>query len=391
MNWRYAKPILVSRNALITFAWSAPMHELAANVGISDVGLKKVLRSHGIITPPQGHWNKVRAGKKVQDPPHATPRGPGESGRVALDERFRGIIEQAEPIPADGPFTSPVVPENLEELRAYELKAIGRAAVPRDLHKPHRGLVKLLKREDVVKKKAEENRWYWDKPAFDTKLGQRKLKLLNALFYTLERRGHIGSAWEQDGTLEAHCMIGNQQLGLTFTVVGKHRTENIAGYQRPARDLPASTPLAISIKRKFRTDIKVLWQDDDAGKLEAKLAEIAADIIVAGEASFRQGLLEAIEREEEQRKWEEKQRQKRIAELNGERLENLKTSGKLLAQAEEIRVLVDRVKVAVVEGWANIAEKELAAWEEWACRYADDLDPVLSGQVLSHMHVPSLD
>lgn len=33
--------------------------------GLSDVGLKKLLKSHGVVTPPQGHWNRVHAGKPV--------------------------------------------------------------------------------------------------------------------------------------------------------------------------------------------------------------------------------------------------------------------------------------------------------------------------------------
>lgn len=58
------------------------MRDLAARIGISDVGLKKLLRSHGIAAPPQGHWNRVHAGKAVMSPPKPPQRGPGESGRV---------------------------------------------------------------------------------------------------------------------------------------------------------------------------------------------------------------------------------------------------------------------------------------------------------------------
>jgi len=31
------------------------MRDLAAKVGLSDVALKKILKSHGIVTPPQGY------------------------------------------------------------------------------------------------------------------------------------------------------------------------------------------------------------------------------------------------------------------------------------------------------------------------------------------------
>jgi hypothetical protein len=45
------------------FAWSAPMRELAVKVDMSDIGLKKMLASYGVVTPSQGFWNKVHAGR----------------------------------------------------------------------------------------------------------------------------------------------------------------------------------------------------------------------------------------------------------------------------------------------------------------------------------------
>ncbi len=77
-----------------------------------------------------------------------------------------------------------------------------------------------------------------------------------------------------------------------------------------------------------------------------------------------------------------------MAELEAQRLKDLKTSGTLLAQAEEIRALVAKVKAAVLTGAANISPTGLSSWERWALDYADGLDPVLSGQVLSHIHKP---
>jgi hypothetical protein len=391
MSWTDHDNIHVSHDALIAFAWSAPMRDLAAKVGISDVGLKKLLRGHGVVTPPQGHWNRVHAGKPVPDRPKAPPRQPGETGRISLDSRFRGLIEETPGLPVEGPFASAAVPEDLDDLRARELKAIGRVAAPRNLDNPHAGLVQLLRREAERREKAEAERWYFNKPVFDTPLGQRRLRLLNGLFHALGRRGHSGSVWEQNGELSARCTIGDMALGLSLTMVGKHRTETIAGYRRPARDLAASTPLCLTLDRKLRSDVRAAWQDDASGKLETRLAAIAADIIVAGEAAFRQGLIEAVEWEEQQRKWKEERRRERMAELEAERLEGLKTSGRLLAQAEEIRFLVERVKAAVLAGSTDVTPVELAAWERWAGDYADRLDPVLSGQILSHIRLTEPD
>lgn len=381
----------VSHEALTAFAWSAPMRDLAAKVGISDVGLRKILRSYGIVTPPQGHWNRVHAGRKVAAPPPSPPRQPGGEGRISVDSRFRGLVEKAPALPVGGPFASAAVPENLEDLRAQELNAIGKVIVPRTLDNPNAGLVRLLKREAQRRLKVETNRWHWDEPLFDTPLDQRKLRFLNGLLNALGRRGHKGEVSHYDGELSAHCVIGDTGLGLAFSISGKYRNEYVRGVRRPAKDLSASTALTLSLKRKLRIDLRTSWQDDDNGKLEAKLADIASDIIVAGEASFRQSLIEEVEQQEEQSRRDEQDRLERLAKLEAKRLEDLKTSGELLRKAEEIRALVAQVKAAATEDGAAISTEELARWERWALDYANRIDPVKSDQILSHIRVPELD
>jgi len=42
--WCHRNDFMVSPDDLIAFAWSAPMRELAAKVGLSDVGLRKLLK-----------------------------------------------------------------------------------------------------------------------------------------------------------------------------------------------------------------------------------------------------------------------------------------------------------------------------------------------------------
>lgn len=140
MYWPGQDPIYVSHATLTAFAWSAPMRDLASKVGISDVGLKKLLKSHSVVTPPQGHWNRVHAGRPVLEPPKSPPRRPGETGRIRLDRRFLDLFEEAPALPVNGPFASKMVPETLEDLRAQEVKAIGRATVPKDLDNPHAGI-----------------------------------------------------------------------------------------------------------------------------------------------------------------------------------------------------------------------------------------------------------
>jgi hypothetical protein len=383
------KHLHVSREALTAFAWSAPMRDLAGRIGLSDVGLRKILKANGIVMPVQGHWNRIHAGQAVPGPPAIGPRRPGETGRIRLDERFCGHLPEIEPMPVGGPFASTAVPEALDELRSLELKALKRVRLPRSLERPHPGLAKLLRREEQTRRKALEDKWYWSEPVFDTPLGQRKLKLVNALFFALASRGHDSEAWEQEGELVVRRVVGDTDVRLSFSIVRKFSTEMKHGRQRPARDLPASTPLRIALQRDLRGQTRVASPDGEAGaKLEAQIAQVAADIIVAGEASFRQSLVEAVEWEEQQRKWAEERERKRLAELEQKRIENLKESGRLLAEANQIRALAAQVEAAVRTGMAKVSPRDLDAWKLWALSYADRIDPVCTGQVMTHVRPP---
>ncbi|MER9697001.1 hypothetical protein [Mesorhizobium sp. M0146] len=143
------------------------------------------------------------------------------------------------------------------------------------------------------------------------------------------------------------------------------------GYLRPAPDLPASTPLALRIDPDFDRKNTVSWQDDGEAKLETKVAEIAAAIVAAGEKKFRLGLREAEDRAERERIEKEKLRQEHLAQLNQKRLQNLRNSGELLRQAEDIRALVERVRRAIDDGSADIDASTLEAWQRWALAEAD--------------------
>lgn len=377
---------------VITFVWSAPMRDLAATIGISDVGLKKLLKAHGIATPPQGHWNRVHAGRPVTAPPKPPARGPGESGRVRLDPRFRGHVPEAIPMPEGGPFASRLVPEDLGQLRTLELKAIGRAAAPRDLSRPPIGMARLLRREAERRDKAAASRWSSEEAHFDGPLAQRQLRLVAGLLLALAKRGHSGEVWEDNHALRIRCGIGGETIGLRFELIGKHHTEWRYGHRRPARDLPAKTPLRLTLDRSFRVPLTAAWSDTPSQPLEKQLAQIAAEVIVAGEASFRQGLVETRERAEEHRRWEEERRLARLVELESKRLADLRTSGELLRQAEEIRALVARVESALLRGSSpELTPERVSKWKSWALAQADRIDPVQSGQVLSHLHVPLLD
>lgn len=63
----------ISASELYDLIWSRPMRDVAAEFGISDVGLAKTCARHGIPSPPRGYWARKQAGQDVVQQPLPRP------------------------------------------------------------------------------------------------------------------------------------------------------------------------------------------------------------------------------------------------------------------------------------------------------------------------------
>lgn len=61
--------IELERTALYAEVWRTPLIKLAPAYGLSDNGLRKICKKLNVPLPPQGHWNRVAAGRTVMPPP----------------------------------------------------------------------------------------------------------------------------------------------------------------------------------------------------------------------------------------------------------------------------------------------------------------------------------
>lgn len=395
-NWYWRHDYLAMPEDVIAFAWSEPMRDLATKFGVSDVALRKMLRKYGVTLPQQGHWNRVHAGRTVPAPPPPPARSPGQNGRMLIDPKFEPFIPKAAPIPSSGPFASAEVPEDLEELRERETKLLGKVTVSKDLSRHHPALSSIMRSEQRLREKAVESRWY--EPEFENPVSQRQLRLLNALFLALAKRGHDGGMYVEQYTraFHPHVTIGDTKVDLKISILGKHSNRVRSGVMVPDTSLPASTLLFI---RCDEAGIPA-WEDQKERRLETRIAEIAVSLIVAGEAKFRRQLKEAEiraeeervrreQREKEEREERERQRLERIRQLNEQRIADLRMSGELLRRSQDLRVLVAEVRKALGQR-SDVEPERLAAWENWALEEADKLDPILSGQIMSHLDPPLL-
>lgn len=137
-------------------------------------------------------------------------------------------------------------------------------------------------------------------------------------------------------------------------------------------------------------DIRQIWDDEGGDKIENHLHEIAAELIVAGEAFCRATKLHRhkwrVERKAELEKKEreriaEEQRQAEERRIRNEkaRIDHLLAHAGALKQATEIRTYVETIRQANKSAPDPMSAEELQAWEEWALAQADRIDPVKSG------------
>src|SRR5262245_5050183 len=67
-----AMSIQITRRDLYDRVWAEPIQKLSKEFGLSDVGLAKVCRRHGIPVPPRGYWAKKQAGHNVRKAPFSS-------------------------------------------------------------------------------------------------------------------------------------------------------------------------------------------------------------------------------------------------------------------------------------------------------------------------------
>lgn len=342
-------PKRFTRQELLDLVWSGPLRTVAAKIGISDVGLKKACAKSNIPTPPQGHWNKVVAGKKTVAKPALPPRGIGQADFVwfggARWDRLRS------PSSDDLLPPPPVFEEPIELVRRRIEKMVGRLTVPRNLDtRVHPVIRRILDDEAARREKIQTTTWGAEffGPRFSSPFDQRRLRLLNALALGVSLADVRVTLWRKEDPI-LYLDTGAVSMPLFATSVSKRGR----GVKTERRDLDVSLVLGVQpedLSRALRR-----WDDGPEEKLEARITEIAIETLVALEERWRANQIEhhkwLIERkkqeEEEARKARielERREREHIQRLERQRIECLLNDANSLRQAEDIRSIVAHVE-----------------------------------------------
>jgi hypothetical protein len=264
------------------------------------------------------------------------------------------------------------------------LKAIGRAAAATKIAVAHRVVEQLLALDEKRRERGAASLYnFGPHPLFESPYEKRRLRILNAVFLTLERRGHRARFDRRDDDVTFSVRVGDIGVGVELEPWGRRSTP-VYGRRAPDPGRSADEKLELTAAAHGSGTLET-WKDDASGALESKIAQIAAGIIVAGEAGLRAGLRKQAEQAERGRIEAARRAEALQKEMEEKRIESLLRSGQLLAEAQHLRSVIASVEAAVAAGGIEISVEGLARWKVWAESQADAVDPVKSGQIFEHL------
>lgn len=277
-------------------------------------------------------------------------------------------------------------------MRERIAKLIGNVSVRREVHDWHPAIDRLLKEDDKRRERqlASAYPMSWDAPRFDGPLDRRRLRILNALFFAAAGMNGKPAISGRD--------LGNVQVTFFQQHVGI-RLDRIKQVRRSSSAANASddNKLSFSILESCYGSGKerLSWQDDDSGKIEARIAEIARELVLTDEVQYRESALRhyqwrverkaELEEEERKRKVEaERAERERRRRLEQARIDRLLKDAAAFQQAAAIRKYVEAIQLAQGYSSASVAD-DLERWSKWALAQADRIDPAIGGSFLKAM------
>lgn len=371
-------PKTLTRQEMYDLVWSKPMTQLAAEFGLSDVGLRKICKAAKVPTPGIGYWAKLANGKKVTQAelPTLYPFqsqfvhiGGGSRSRYGYYDEPEQTEEELAQMELPPP---PKFGESLDEVRAKIEELVPLISIPKSITKFHSITERLLGYDaDIAKEK-----YCFYKPRYQHPTGQRLLAALNSFFTYFEKLGFRvkvhgprtqSMSVDMDGSYHYFRFVcfddGNhfyrrksvpgKAYGFSWTSKQDRMSEN-KDYREYAEITPEilrdlAIELLMDIEGRKRSNVEWLYQRqvDKKNDAIAKIAERKA------RATLR--------------------RKKEAERLIESRLTLMNQALKDIRKAEKMQELIEALDKKV-----EAAKKEIPAykkWRAWAIHQVNSTDP----------------
>jgi hypothetical protein len=281
------------------------------------------------------------------------------------------------------------LPPEVQEKIAKESSEEWPIAVPKTLSNLNPLLRSLREGDQTREKGSPPNGPFRRLPSRDPKIERRRLRILNALFHALEKRGHQIVANPQN-PLDIDLIVEGERIEFSLSERQKQIKEDLTPEElskpwnasfgvKSRMTLQPTGVLVFKIHTWIGTGARTQWAEGARGSLENRLNEIVAGLLAAA-ATLRQ---QRLEREEDERR----RRAAEVARLKQEeaRREEARRLTELVQlvnhwrQAADIRAYVEAVRSAVHKGVITVEAGKLDEWVKWALARADQLDPLAAG------------
>jgi hypothetical protein len=287
----------------------------------------------------------------------------------------------------------PVFSEPIEEVRQRIARVIGAVSVQRRVSVWHPAIDRLLKEDEIRRAKLPTLQYTLpsDQPRFDTPWERRRLRILNALFIATSRVNAKPSI-HLDGGFRVHFAFFWQHFWV--------RIDKPKDSGRRRKDGPSMATkddaISLSILSGTSPDSeRFTWQDDENGKVESRLGEIAVQLIMTAEILYRERAISQYSwRIERKAQLEEEERQRQVAAERAEmerrkrteqnRVDRLLKDSGAFHQAAEIRRFVEAIRAREVRQ-VTYSPEGFERWSQWALAQADRIDPSVEGKFLASM------
>lgn len=373
---RYTE-IKLSRQELHQQVWEKPMRDLAKELGMSDVGLRKLCHRNGIPTPPQGyHLMKEGPKKKRLYRPLPQPKT-GQDNEFTFKKTSEFIKDEI--------HTSQTVWEDLLKNPPHEITKQETREIKRT--------IKTIQ-EPLNRKKVDE-RGILLTPMKDYPIRVSSSKLteaveyLNALF---QRLACLGSTLPEYTKSDRGPLLALNWRGYEF----RFRVEEFSNrYPVPPEERPKRSYSFYSDQWKYLPTGNItvdIWgpgygslnmKDGKTRKINERIDELAKRMFIRAFDEAEKDRVEKIRMKNAIKHLQKKDEIRREQEFEVLKQKKLLQEVRSWRRVTEIRAYIAAVEEMGPQSSAKVfnSEKEWADWINWAQKYADSIDITYQGLV----------
>ncbi len=355
----------ITRESLYEQVWKKPLKDLAAEYGLSDVGLAKICERLEVPRPPQGHWARILHGHEFTCPP-LPPPGSGVPTHFQASEPRAKVAKTTRP-------PAPEIDVAVKLTNPHPIVRVLKERLVPDFRTSGIRVVRYPEQATLRASAAHED---------------RALRIVDALCRWLSDVGHrVGLAESPTDSRWVKLVVGVGENAFRISLLEsakqvKHvltpdEAKRLAKYGSSwgrKVDLIGTGVFTLRFLHLDSSEVYGTWSDhlkpleDQLGEAALRVTEIFEELKIAKQrrAEARQSY-EAEERAESR----ERDLEEHDALLRTDLLEMTKRWD----EASRMRAFIDAVEpslLAIPDGDRDGRR----AWLVWARAYVDSIDPV---------------